>query len=110
MTTPGSPGINLTLDLTVLNGKTMTRHHVGERSILTFHNDSEEPLVVTCTSGQAPFLDGGCGNPVESFTVPAGGTKAVRIAEAVTLGQSFVYSARIGNSEPEDPIIILDRR
>jgi len=110
MTTPGTPGINLTFDMTVLNGKTMTRHHASERSILTFHNDSEQPLVIICTSGQEPFLDGGCGDPVATFTVPAGGTKAVRIAEAVSKGQSFVYSARIGDSEPEDPIIIIDRR
>jgi hypothetical protein len=110
MTTPGAPGINLALDLTVRDGKTMTRHHAGERSILTFHNDSEEPLVITCTSDQTPFLDGGCGNPVASFTVPAGGTKAVRISDDVEFGESFVYSARIGNSEAEDPIIIIDRR
>ena len=110
MTTPGTPGTDLTFDLTVVNGKTMTRHHAGERGILTFLNDSDQPLVITCTSGQEPFLAGGCGDPVATFTVPAGGTKSVRIAEAVAFGQSFVYSARIGNSEPEDPIIILDRR
>ncbi len=39
MTTPGPAGINLIIDVTLRNGKTMTRHHVGERSILTFHND-----------------------------------------------------------------------
>jgi hypothetical protein len=109
MQSPGPAGYSLTIDVTVHEGKTMTRHHVGERSILTFHNDSGEPLVITCTSGQSPFLDGGCGSATAEFTVPAGGSKAVRIAETISRGDSFVYSARIGNSEPEDPIIILDR-
>jgi hypothetical protein len=110
MTTPGPAGINLIIDLTVRNGKTMTRHHVGERSILTFHNDSDQTLVITCTSNQSPFLDGGCGNPTDEFSVPAGGSKAVRIADTIAFGQSFVYSARIGNTEAEDPIVIVDRR
>ncbi len=110
MTTPGPAGSNLIIDVTVLNGKTMTRHHIGERGILTFHNDSEQSLVITCTSGQSPFLDGGCGNPTNEFSVPAGGSKSIRIADTVDFGQSFVYSAKIGNSEPEDPIVIVDRR
>ncbi len=110
MTMPGPAGYNLTIDLTVREGKTMTRHHVGERSILTFHNDSDEALVISCTSGQTPFLDGGCGTATAEFAVPAGGTKAVRIADSVTWGDSFVYSARIGDAEAEDPIVILDRR
>lgn len=110
MMTPGPAGYNYTIDVTVRDGKTMTRHHVGERSIITFHNDSNQALVVTCTSGQAPFLDGGCGDATAEFAVPAGGAKAVRIAESVAWGESFVYSARIGDSDAEDPIIILDRR
>ena len=110
MTMPGPASSTLTIDVTVRDNKTMTRHHVGRRGIIAFHNDSEESLVITCTSGESPFLDGGCGNPVSTFSVPAGGTKAVRIVDTLQEGQSFVYSAKIGNSEAEDPVVIVDRR
>jgi|APFre7841882724_1041349.scaffolds.fasta_scaffold116956_2 hypothetical protein len=99
----------LSLTIQVRDGKTMTQHRMGEKSVLTFKNEADDPLVITCMSHAEPFLEEGCSNAVATFTVAGKSTKSVRIASNFNAA-SFTYSARIGNSEPEDPIVIVDRR
>lgn len=100
---------NLKLSVTVRDGKTMTQHRMGAEGTLSIRNESDEPLVITCVSGGEPFLEEGCSGPAAQFTVPGGGTKVVRIARGFD-DEAFAYSAQVGDSEPEDPIVILDRR
>ena len=110
MSMTGDPkDADLTLAVTVRDGKTMTQHRMGAEGTLSFRNDSGEPLVVTCMTDDEPFLEEGCSGAVAEFTVPPNGTKVVRISEGFG-GDSFVYSAQIGDADPEDPIVILDRR
>lgn len=92
----------------VRNGKTMTRHRMGYLGELRFRNWSSEPLVITATTGQ-PFKESGCNDAVGELTIPPNGEKTVTIHEAYG-AEEFSYSARIGASEPEDPIVIIDRR
>ena len=91
----------------VRNGKTMTQYRVGERGALTFRNVSDQPLVISSSSG-APFQEQDCDDPVSTLTVPPGSEKIVRIAGNFQETE-FLYTAQIGNSEPEDPVVIIDR-
>jgi len=104
---PAAAGLSLVIE--ERGGKTMTRHRMGADGILTFRNASAEPLVITCRSHAEPFLEEGCSTAVGSFTVSGNGVKSVRIAPDFDQ-DSFTYSARIGDHEPEDPIVIVDRR
>ena len=110
MSTQGEHGSDdLNLEVTVRDGKTMTRHRIGKCGTLTFRNLADEPLMIATSSGQPPFRESGCDAPVSAFTVAPGTTKSVRISDEYK-AEEFVYSARIGDAEPEDPIIIIDRR
>ncbi|MGH8203856.1 MAG: hypothetical protein ACREST_04555 [Steroidobacteraceae bacterium] len=92
----------------VRNGKTMTQYRIGERGALTFRNLSDQPLVISSPSG-APFQEQECGDPVSTLTVPPGREKVVSISKNYC-EKEFLYSAQIGGSEPEDPVVIIDRR
>jgi hypothetical protein len=109
MPTPSQQGsADLTIEVSVRHGKTMTQHRVGESGTLTFRNRSDQALLIAARSS-APFVESGCGDPVSEFTVPPGADKTVRIFEKFQ-GSEFVYSAQAGDTEPEDPIVIIDRR
>jgi hypothetical protein len=99
---------HLTVEVGVRHGKTMTQHHLDEEGTLTFHNASDEPLVISAASG-APFKEEGCGDAVSELSVPPRGNRIVRVAPGFR-AEEFIYSARIGDAEPEDPVVILDRR
>lgn len=96
------------IDVDKRGTKTMTRHRMGYRGTLTFNNLSNAPLVITASDG-APFEVQGCGDPVGTFSVPAGQETSVRIHGTYS-AEEFYYSARIEGTEAEDPIIIIDRR
>ncbi len=102
------PG-DLTLEVTVQDRKTMTQHRIGKCGTLTFRNLADQPLVITSSSAQPPFRESGCDAAVSTFIVAPCATKSVRISDEYE-ADKFVYSARIGDSEPEDPIVIIDRR
>jgi len=82
---------------------------MGEDGILTFTNGSSEPLVISCMSHAEPFQEEGCPDAVATFTVAGNSAKSVRLHPDFNAA-SFTYSARIGNTEAEDPIVIVDRR
>jgi hypothetical protein len=106
MTQQASSG-DLTIEVTVDEGRTTSQYHMGRNGSLTFRNDSGDPLVVTATAGR-PFREHGCSEPQAEITVPPGSEKTVRIADDFN-GTRFAYTARIGDTEPEDPIVIIDR-
>jgi hypothetical protein len=109
MTQSNEPGpLHLTVEVTVRNGKTMTQYRLGEEGTLTFRNASNEPLVVSSPSG-TPFQEDGCGDAASEVSVAPGTEKTVRVASGFH-AEEFIYSARIGDAEPEDPVVILDRR
>ena len=98
---------NRAIDVDVRLGKTMTRHRMGYLGKLRFSNPSQWPLVVKAAAG-SPFRVPDCGDARGTFTVPAGGSLEVGIHPDFG-GNEVVYSAKIGDYEPEDPIIIIDR-
>ena len=111
MPTPGAPHpADLNIDLAVRDGKTMTVHHARLDGTLQFMNTENAPLVITSSSEYPPFIEDGCSDAVAEITVPPQSGKTVRLSGRYGLNSSFTYSARIGDSEPEDPIIIIDRR
>lgn len=89
-------------------GKTMTRHRMGYQGVLKFRNWSDKPLVITASACQ-PFKLPGCSDAAAEFTVPPETELSVTIHECFSADE-FAYSARIADSEPEDPIVIIDRR
>ena len=96
------------IDVDKRGTKTMTRHRMGYRGTLTFKNLSNAPLVITASAG-APFETQDCGDPVGTFSVPAGQEMSVKIHRTYS-GEEFSYSAQIEGTEAEDPIVIIDRR
>ena len=99
---------HLTVEVSVRNGKTMTQYRLGEDDTLTFRNASDEPLVISAASG-SPFQEQGCNSAVAELSIPPGGDKTVRVAPGFCEDE-FVYSAQVGDADPEDPVVILDRR
>jgi hypothetical protein len=109
MPTPSQQGpADLTIEVSVRHGKTMTQHRLDESGTLTFRNRSDQALVIAARTC-APFVESGCGDAVSEFTIPPGADKTVRISEKFQEPE-FVYSAQAGDAEPEDPIVIIDRR
>ena len=104
---PTTAGLSLTLQ--VSGPKTMTQHRMGEDGTLTFKNESAEPLVITCLSHAKPFREEACPDAVATFTVAGNSAKSVRLHPDFNAA-SFTYSAKIGNTDAEDPIVIVDRR
>ena len=105
---PDSP--DLTIEVAVRDGKTMTRRSMRLSGTLAFVNSADEPLVITSTSGEPPFVEEGCSKPAARIVIPARTEKVVRLSEAYGWMDDFTYAAQIGDSEPEDPIVIIDRR
>ncbi len=104
---PTTAGLSLTLQVSGI--KTMTQHRMGEDGILTFKNESADPLVITCMSHAEPFQEEGCSDAVGTFSVAGNSAKSVRLHPDFNAA-SFTYSAKIGNTQAEDPIVIVDRR
>ena len=108
MTTQGMPEADLEVWVDVRNGRTMTQYRIGEQGQLTFRNLSKQPLVISSPSGE-PFQEEGCAGPVSTFTVDPGSRKVVAISRKYDATE-FLYTAQIGEAEPEDPVVIIDRR
>lgn len=111
MPIPGTPeSSGLTIEVTVRENKTYTQHRLTEGRSLTFRNTEQQPLVISTASTRPPFIEEGCSESVRTITVAPGSEKRVRIDPSYGEGSWFKYSARIGDAEPEDPIVIIDRR
>jgi hypothetical protein len=101
------------LDLHILkrNDKTFTKFDKNrDNDKIVFHNlDTTDQLAVTIES-QPGLGDALCkGNqPVNSFVVAAGNKEPFKLCSTYT-GDSFKYTAQIGTSTAEDPIIIISR-
>lgn len=101
------------LDLHILkrNDKTFTKFDKNrDNDKIVFHNlDTTDQLVVTIES-QPGLGDALCKGtqPVNSFVVAAGSKEPFKLCSAYT-GDSFKYTAQIGTSTAEDPIIIISR-
>lgn len=98
------------VELGVQNGVTKTVHRIRKNGALRFKNRlNSEPLTIAAAGHAAPFLIPGVAGPQSGFVVPGGTNMTVMVSNALNVGDQFSYSARIGNSNPEDPIIIIDR-
>lgn len=101
------------LDLHILkrNDKTFTKFDKNrDNDKIVFHNlDTTDQLVVTIES-QPGLGDALCKGtqPVNSFVVAAGSKEPFKLCSTYT-GDSFKYTAQIGTSTAEDPIIIISR-
>lgn len=104
----------ITADRTIEVGdddkKTMTRHRMGYRGFLRFYNRSStlDLVIKSRPYPVKPFQLGGCGDGVDTFTVPSSRIVTVTIHPDFK-SDVLIYSARLGKLDPEDPIIILDR-
>lgn len=115
MHTPGDPAepeaTDLSLELEVHKGMTKTSHRVKEHATLKFRNKSKvDVLRIESEDDPPPFMVSGCANPQSGFNVPKNDHKFVNVSSAYVVGMQFTYTARIGDSRPEDPIVIIDRR
>lgn len=102
------------LDLHILkrNDKTFTKFDKNrDNDKIVFHNlDTTDQLVVTIESqpGLGDALCKGNQPVVDPFVVAAAGKETFKLCSAYT-GDSFKYTAQIGTSTAEDPIIIISR-
>ena len=97
---------NLELYIAVASGKTLTK--IGKKSTdkIVFHNESSTDSLVVTFSPTNVVKNKHGSSSISSITVPAGGEETVRFES--TLGNSVKYTAQIGTTTAEDPIIIID--
>jgi len=97
---------NLKLYVAVANGKTLTK--IGKKSAdkIVFHNKSSTDSLVVTFNPTNVVKDKHGNSSISSITVLAGGKETVTFES--TLGSSVKYTARIGTTTAEDPIIIID--
>jgi len=111
-TDPGDPGlVDLTIELAVESGQTKTVHRIRKGGAFRVKNHSPDKiLTIASPAAEPPFVPSGYTNAVSSFDVDAHDSKTVTISEAYDVGASFTYTAQIEGSQPEDPIVIIERR
>lgn len=109
---PGEPGlIDLTVELAVELGQTKTVHRIKKGGAFKVRNGSPDAtLTIASPAPEPPFVLSGCTSGVSSFVVDPRSSKTVTISEAYDEGASFTYTAQIEGSQPEDPIVIIERR
>lgn len=88
------------------NNKTRTGFVVRNSDTLLFQNDSTEPLRVTVDTADAIQQHG---EAVDLFKIEPGEEMSFSIADGCAHDSKFKYTATIGRSEAEDPVIIIDR-
>ncbi len=115
MLKPESPAeptaADLTIELSVHEGMTKTTLRIRERGLLKFHNKSlDQSLRIESADKPPPFMLEGCTEPQSGFDVSPKGHRTVTVSSAYVVEKKFTYTARIGDSIPEDPIVIIDRR
>jgi len=109
---PGDSGlIDLTIELAVEFGQTKTVHRIKKGGTLKVKNHSPDKLLtIASPAPEPPFVLEGSTSAVSSFDVDPRDTETVTISEAYDVGESFTYTAQIEGSQPEDPIVIIERR
>ena len=109
-TSDDSEHADLSIELAVEEGMTKTVHRVKKNGTLKFENGSKDkPLTIRSTARRPPFVLPGCADPQSEFEVPPGTPRIVNVSGAYGLGDYFTYKAQIEGSDPEDPIVIIDR-
>ena len=102
---------NLTVELGVDNGMTKTVIRIRKNGTIKFKNKhNASTLTIASQASPPPFLVPGVGGAQSQFVVPAGEDLTVTIAADYDVGDQFSYTSQVGNSTPEDPIVIVDRR
>lgn len=97
---------NLELYIDVIDNSTRTK--IGKKKgsdKVVFHNQSNSVLQIDFDPTNV-VKDKNGNSFLASITVPAHGEESVRFDDAV--GTAVKYTATIGSSTPEDPIIIID--
>jgi hypothetical protein len=88
------------------NNKTQTGIVVKGQDTLLFQNDSTETLRVMVDTAAA-LQDHG--ESVDLFKIEPGEERAFSIGDGCGHESKFKYTATVGRSEAEDPVIIIDR-
>ena len=100
----------LSFALEVHDGKTKHSFRIQEGGTLKFKNKSKDKdLQIKAKGPSAPFVDvRGDPKPRWDVTIPPGATASVKVSGDYKKGDSFTYSSRIGESEEDDPIVIIE--
>jgi hypothetical protein len=97
---------NLELYVDVASGKTFTKIGKKPTDKIVFHNDSDTDSLVVNFSPTNVVKNKHGSAFISSITVPAGGEETVRFE--ASLETEVKYTAQIGSTTAEDPIIIID--
>jgi hypothetical protein len=102
---------DLTIVVDVRDNQTMSSYRIPKSDKLIFKNASTTDELVITLKGNGdshPICENN--QPIQaSLTVAAGASKTVRICDDFD-GREFLYTARIGQAEPEDPIVIIEKK
>lgn len=102
---------NPLVELGVHNNVTKIVFRIRRNGTLKFKNQlNPDPLTIASAAIPPPFLVPGVAGPQAQFVVPAGQNLTVQVSGAYGIGQFFAYTSQVGNSAPEDPIVIVDRQ
>lgn len=109
---PAEPEVtDLSLELMVHNGMTKSVLKIKERGSLKFRNKSRDnTLRIASNDDPPPFMVPGYADAQSGFDVLKNSHLIVTVSSSYVVGMQFAYTARIGDSLPEDPIVIIDRR
>jgi hypothetical protein len=101
----------LSVELGVHEGKTKTIHRIRRYGTLKFKNKHQsDSLTIESEDDPPPFLVPGIGGAQSQFVVEASSNLTVTVSGEYDVGDKFAYSAKIGDSDAEDPVVIVDRR
>lgn len=96
------------IELAVADEMTKTIRRVNPGGTLLFTNSWNQVLTIASAANPPPFIVPSNPNPVSNFPVNPHSSKPAQISPAYTAGTFFTYTAQIGNSTPEDPIVIIE--
>ena len=111
MTMGSSTAARLNIHVNDDCGKTVSKFGVDSEGVVEFINDhGTKTLTVSIQTDPGNGTALQCDDePIATFTVTPSGKRAFRIPRNFT-AESFKYTATLEGSEPEDPIIIIERR
>jgi len=92
---------------------TLTKISVSQKANIIFANTADETLAIRVVGGRGLVDDNG--NSVAGFDIPRVGhlnrvEQRTKVDKNLPLGTEFKYTAQIGTSQIEDPIIIIERK
>ena len=107
----------LHLRFKVKSGKTVTRiGKAKDNASITFYNEGSDVLTVTVDQNVLADVAGRRlprsrrgRHSAWTFSVAPGNEKSLTVQPGAAPGTEFKYTAQIGTSTPEDPIIIIEK-